>query len=568
MKQWMGRKNAAGVSVAVAALGFGGLAGGVLLGGCGGGGGGGGNTNPTRGTLRLQVAWPDRTRALPTAADSLRIVTESLGEGGTQIDNRVINRTQNTAYTQEVTLTDVPLQRYRATMTAFQGANGTGTNLGSGNTEVELSTENPSPTVSLSANIVSKINRLQVTGGKVGNPINVPIPLTVTALDTSGAVVPTLPVQFSWLSSNPAGATVNNQGQVTGSIVAGITVTVTDRDSGKTGTRDLQLGCPLVLDVRMAGTGNELPFRVNEPDDSLNTVRTVKTGGGAFFFYIGNPAANTFTAVTLNGNQVTLTAPATYGDAVFSGWTQNGAPFAASASVTVDPTEVNSLALTANYTARTAGPNGYTPNYLNENDIASVPPQPNRVVNWGTAIPKVTFMTEDNYTPERRAAAVEGLDWWKRATAGKITYQQLPDNDFANADIIVCLTSNPASPASRPDRFQVGLSPANVGNLAGLTYFLVTDGTGGSLDGFGKRVIHLYRTETAAIRAGAAHEFAHALGFNGHSESADDLMHPIGDEAFPSGRDVNTMLTIWETGRKAPTRRQSSPAKPTAIAIP
>lgn len=527
--------------------------------GCGGGGGNGGSTNPTRGTLRLRVTWPDQTRAIPTAANSLRIVTSA---NGTQVDSRVISRTKTTGYTEEVVLSNLPFQSYSAVMTAFQNAGGDGAVLGTGTATTNLTSQSANQNVNLSASINSPIDHLVVTGGKFGNPIGTPIALAVSAVNAENQVIPTLPTQFSWASSDVAAATINSSsGVINGTQVKPVTFTVTDRDSNKNASVTLQMGSPVVITAGIEGTESELPLKVNEPTDSLLTLLTAKTGASAVFNYVGNAAANAYTLVTLQGKKVTLTAPQTFGAITFAGWKQNGAIITNNPSIEVDPTTLAATTVFAAYTARPFDPtNGYMPNYLGEKDTTFSPAKNNQIVRWNVTSTKVAFVTADNFTQDLKNLAVQGFDWWKRASGGTLNYTLLADNDTANADVVVCFTSDPFSANCRPDKFQEGLVPADRNGTMGRTFFMTADddADAASVVGFGKRVIHVYATDVAAIKAVSAHELGHAYGFNGHSESQDDLMFPVGDEAFVSGRDINTILTIHERSRKVPGRAQSA----------
>ena len=320
----------------------------IALASLGCGGGGGGTTTPpapTSGSLTLSVPWPDRTRNVPLGANSLAITVTTPGNT-TPVFSRLLARSaQDTAYTDQVSIPNLTFGSYQANVTAFSDTAGAGTVLGAATVPFTLSASNLSPTVGLDTAINSVVAQVRLTGGSVGNPLFTAFPLSAVLLSSSGNVLTAVPHQITWSSSDPANVAVDANGNVTANVVKQATITATDRDSGRSASLPLQLGCPLTLTVGLLGTSSELPVYSSQPDDAEGTVRTVKNSTPATFAWVGDAAANRYTLVTLKGNPVVLTAPDTYGDAAFTGWTINGTPFSSSASVTIDPTQYNALGL-------------------------------------------------------------------------------------------------------------------------------------------------------------------------------------------------------------------------------
>ncbi len=126
-----------------------------------------------------------------------------------------------------------------------------------------------------------------------------------------------------------------------------------------------------------------------------------------------------------------------------------------------------------------------------------------------------------NYRPQFYQIFLNGLNSWTAATQGRLTYT-LIDN-AANADLLVEFTSKPEDIAQKP-----GQPPIEQG-IARTTLMR---------DDHGKVVIDKVKIQILVIRPNSGkpctddavketslHELGHALGLNGHSPNASDIMH-------------------------------------------
>ena len=119
---------------------------------------------------------------------------------------------------------------------------------------------------------------------------------------------------------------------------------------------------------------------------------------------------------------------------------------------------------------------------------------------------RVSFVDDGAATPEREQSVLAGFNTWVQATGGAVHYRLL--NDTEKADIVVSFDLEPFVPGH----------PGAVGH---------TD-----LRHSGPEMARADMTLATAgvspdeLRLTAAHEFGHALGINGHSDSPDDMMAP------------------------------------------
>jgi hypothetical protein len=203
----------------------------ALLAGCGGGGGGG--TTPTQtGKAAITITWPNRSRVLPAAANSIKLV---FTQNGTILATQVVPRPV-AGGTSSVTVEGIHIGTVTVTATAYPNADGTGVAQAVGTTIVTI-TEGGTTAVTLNFN--STIDHLELSPSPPGVTVGGTNQLTILAKDASGGIVLTTPSKITWDIDNHALATVDANGLLTGVAPTGaapghFVVTVTDTESGKT----------------------------------------------------------------------------------------------------------------------------------------------------------------------------------------------------------------------------------------------------------------------------------------------------------------------------------------------
>lgn len=224
----------------------------LLLNGCGGGGGGQSGTAPTPQVAQatITVNWPVRPKAsqmaprlVPLAANSITI---TIMQGTDPIASHTLTRPNgDQAGTSAYTFGDpsapagsayngLPVGALTATATAYPNADGTGTAQATGfiSFVTALGTNVP-----ITIDMGSTIDHLAVTPANPSIAVGATLALSATARDVYGAMVLTVASKTQWSSSDPAIARVDtNSGVVTGVAEGTTNLTVTDSESGKTGT--------------------------------------------------------------------------------------------------------------------------------------------------------------------------------------------------------------------------------------------------------------------------------------------------------------------------------------------
>ncbi|MHB9026523.1 MAG: Ig-like domain-containing protein [Armatimonadota bacterium] len=238
----------------------------IFLAGCGGGLPA--DPPPATGvTVRLTISWPVRSRLIPLATSSIEVV--ATGENGftaSQVGNRPAEGGPSI-----VQLTALPYGPMTFTVNAYPEADAAGTALAAGVTSVVLSTQLEFIDIVLSSTITS-VTITPATGLTVG--LGQTLPLTATFRDEGGNMVLVTPSQITWSAEPSTVAGVDNAGVVTGIAPGEATITVTDLESGVSGSVTIQVAdlTPTLTDAlaspaSLSFRGGAVTLRVTAIDD-------------------------------------------------------------------------------------------------------------------------------------------------------------------------------------------------------------------------------------------------------------------------------------------------------------
>ncbi len=306
--------------------------------------------------------------------------------------------------------------------------------------------------------------------------------------------------------------------------------------------------CAVVLASTGCGGGSTDPNPTDNTDNGgtpgvVGTPPRLKVAGtraGTAISFIGSPnvtptGADDFSVLPVDtGDGIALNYPSTYtiiapqiwADRKFKEWRLNGTVFETVANLQVSqiPSSANGT-LTAVYEPNTPA-GAFTPNYAGNL----------RVLNHFQTLPIkiwVDPLLARNATEEQ--LLFNGIDKWKRASGGVITYTKVKTS--GEADIRLRSVDNLLNVG--PGVLGVNLSIPEL------------DSINNDLD---FSTLWLIRAQSA-VQNGAerrqyeaivAHEFGHALGLQGHSDVETDLMFPFIGPLELTDRDINTVATGYK----------------------
>ncbi|MES2464283.1 MAG: matrixin family metalloprotease [Armatimonadota bacterium] len=276
---------------------------------------------------------------------------------------------------------------------------------------------------------------------------------------------------------------------------------------------------PYKLNARASGTRGTIPFSSNYPDDAAS----FQTNSDSSFSYT-EPSTRYYIGlefVYYHGSTVTISVPATYGDRQFADWTRDGAAAGNSTALQLDPKTNRENNVVARYTSRLPAPDGsFYPNSFSTNAEPII---------WDRSGPvKVSFVTQDGFTEDRKRIAVEGFEEWTKATGGIVQFTFLPDNS-PEADVIVGFTV-PTAPNPNPKvylpeyewRFPLGSFYTEAQTL-----WLQRTTSQGNVGATKRLILFFYQkiSDNTILKIDAMHEMGHALGISGHSSDEKSRMH-------------------------------------------
>jgi 6-phosphogluconolactonase (cycloisomerase 2 family) len=198
-----------------------------FLNGCGGGSNGG-----QAGRLSLTVHWPQPSRLIPVASNSIKAV---LTRGTTTLGTRTLVRPQEGTWVTTVTFEDLEAGPVALIATAFPNADGTGTAQATGSAPTTIIAEQ---TANVTVTMASTIATIEITPPNPTVVVGQTVQLTATPKDSAGNVVLVAPGNLQWNSATTANATVNASGLVTGVAAGTSQITAQETEAGVTSAPD------------------------------------------------------------------------------------------------------------------------------------------------------------------------------------------------------------------------------------------------------------------------------------------------------------------------------------------
>ncbi|MBB6051158.1 Ig-like domain-containing protein [Armatimonas rosea] len=190
------------------------------------------------GRATLSITWPEATRLIPTAANSITI---SFLQGTTVVNTQTVARPANGS-SSTLSFETLPLGSLTVVASAYPNTDGTGVAQATASTTATIAS---GQTTAVSITMASTISSLSLTPTSPSVVAGQTVALAASALDASGSLVLTSASKLSWESSNPAVATVSSTGVVTGVAAGSATVTVTETESGKSASVGVTVNAPV-----------------------------------------------------------------------------------------------------------------------------------------------------------------------------------------------------------------------------------------------------------------------------------------------------------------------------------
>jgi len=291
----------------------------------------------TSGRALITIQWPDRTRMIPIAANTIQI---NILQGTTIIASHVVDRPATGTTSAQVFL-NLPLGQLTATAAAFASNDTTATPLATGSTTL-LITANAQTTFSI--RMGSTITSLQLTPLTQTLQLAQSVALGVSAYDSQHDLVLVTNASLLWTAAIAPGTiaagavvTVNSSGLVTAVSSGTAVVTVTDTEAGVSATALITVVSPTVITIT--------PGSASVPSGNTQSFTASVTGGSVStqsvsWSILEGSAGGTIDA---NGNYTAPSTPGIYH--VLAIWSAD-ASVSASATVTVTAATVPPVTVT------------------------------------------------------------------------------------------------------------------------------------------------------------------------------------------------------------------------------
>ena len=198
----------------------------LFLVGCGGGNNSQLVSTGGQGRATLTVQWPERTRLIPDASNSIKVV---INQGTTLVATKTLPRPASGG-TSTVDFPTLPTGALDVTATAYPNANGTGVAQATATVPLVIVANQTS---NFSITMASTIQHLDLTAPASSVDTGATLQYGAVGKDANGAVVLTTPARFTWISSATGVATIDGNGLATGVAAGTSDITVTDTESGK-----------------------------------------------------------------------------------------------------------------------------------------------------------------------------------------------------------------------------------------------------------------------------------------------------------------------------------------------
>ncbi len=229
---------------------------------------------------------------------------------------------------------------------------------------------------------------------------------------------------------------------------------------------------------------------------------------------------------------ITLDAPDIFGDRAFDKWTSNGSQLATTTHLQLTITDPHED-ITAVYHPRPVTADGFLPNYVHEIDPQTG--KVNQLYHWAIFPVKVAFISNSGLTADRENEAVNGFDQWVKVTNQFISYQLVSDPSEADITVAFIAQGNNGRGGSTGYTADDNRNLQHADIVLNLTYL----------------------SQLSNVMPIAMHEFGHALGIAGHSNTSSDIMSVLSNIYTlkqPSQRDINMLLTGYTSsyGRSVP----------------
>jgi len=193
--------------------------------------------------MTVRMVWPPRagTRLIPAAANS---ITLTVSRNSNVLTTKVVARPPGGGVS-TIKVDQIPAGDVVIDASANPDAGGTGVAQAAGRANVKIERDKDTK---FTITMDSTIDRVEVTSA-AGEIVQLggSLQLTATPRDAQGSVVLVTPGSITWASSDDTVAPVDSAGQVSGVKGGSVTITVTEPESGKTGTKGVTVGGSLYV---------------------------------------------------------------------------------------------------------------------------------------------------------------------------------------------------------------------------------------------------------------------------------------------------------------------------------